>query len=748
MARPNAHHGEKTVPASPPGVPRWVLLAGGVLLTAGVMAAIAGDQAPAVFQTLIFGIFVVPVVLAAGMLGLLFTEPFEKRGCFADSPWPRGYRALVAIALGLGAFALAVLAMGSVHLIEPGGNPWAPVAIPVIGVAAGYASTRRFLSRKVGPSFLKDKARRGDWLFLLAAVPTAMLLIAATFPPGSLWMRTESNGYDALEYHLELPREYADANSTAPVHHNMYSFFPSNVEMLYLLLMQLAKGVMQGDRATGYVWGAFPAQLFHALLILLTAAALALMPAGPRDKPWLFTTGRAIAVLVFLGIPWTIITGSLAYNEAGMLFFGTLALGQAVSGTYSRAAGILIGLLLGLAVGCKMTAGVFFALPVSGILLARAWRERAQLRSLITAALVAAAVYVPWAIRAAIYSGGNPVFPVGTSVLPRDGWSAEQVERFDRGHAAPVALRPLLVRLRTLADNSILDAQWSTQPYALITMFADPPELLDTPWKRLGLLWPAVPLALACAFVSRPGRRETGMLVLSLVIAVAAWLFATHLQARFLLPAAIPLSLLVGRGVQGTHNSVEGTVIAGLRIIAGAIVGLHVLSIVFVLLPGAHILGGVVKARPALSPKADWAPLDEPPIGRPFSMVFNLAGEVEHPDEPGTTAPFAKVLLVGESRTWRYGGEVDYATVFDRQPFLEALRRGSADALAWLRQRGIRYVFINGAEVERLRRTYGFDPEPSVMTAANIAALQEAGITETHLLDPPLMVLRVPQSPQ
>ena len=61
--------------------------------------------------------------------------------------------------------------------------------------------------------------------------------------------------------------------------------------------------------------------------MLLTAAAIALIPVG---RAGMSAAGRAIAVLLFLGVPWIIVTGSLAYNEGGMLLYGTLALGLAL----------------------------------------------------------------------------------------------------------------------------------------------------------------------------------------------------------------------------------------------------------------------------------------------------------------------------------------------------------------------------------------------------------------------------------
>ena len=721
--------------------PRWVLLLIGLALTAAIMAAVAGEEMANVFQTYIYAIFVLPVLLAAWVFGILLTEPFAARGCFEGSPWPIGFRCLAAEALGLGAFALAALALGTLHLVEPAGMAWPLILIPALGFAAGVVPAQRFLKKRGSvPSYLRERAHRGDWLFLLAAVPAAILLIAATFPPGSLW-RTEALGYDVMEYHLELPRQYALFNFTAPLHQNVYSYLPANVEMLYLLLMQFAKTVMGADRATGYLWGTFPAQFCHAALMLLTAATLALVPPGGKEKPWLTATGRAVAVLLFLGVPWTLVTGSLAYNEGGMLFFGTLAIGVALGDGKTGARGVLAGVLLGLAVGCKMTAGVFFAIPVAAVFLVRAAGDGAQLRALALATLVAVGVYSPWAIRAAIYSSGNPVFPIATSILPKNDWTPQQGERFDRGHAAPEAQRALPARLAALADCSLFDPQWSVQPYFLLHISDDPPVLLDALWKRLGILWIGLLLALACAFVARAGRGETGLLFMILIIQLLAWLFTTHLQGRFLLPVAIPLALLAGRGVQGLSISAEGIPVAALRIAAGTLVALHALSTVFLLLPEAHLLDGVVPLRSL----PDWYPLPNPPIGNAFAEVFNLAAAVERPNDATADTPPAKTLLVGEARAWRYIGDVDYFTVFDSHPFVEALHAGPDKGAAWLKQNHIRYVLFNWAEIERLRKSYGFD---ALMTPEIIPGLEKAGIQDTHAQSgAPLTILRVPESP-
>jgi len=732
--------------------PRWLLLFFGLLLTAGTLAAISGSQAGNVFQTLIYALFPFLILLPAWMLGVLLTAPFDRRGCFANSPSPPAFRSLVSLGLGIGVFALATVGLGTLHLIEPAGNPWPLVIIPILSVLAGAVHTQRFLvgSPGAGTPFLKIRAHRGDWLFLLAAVPVAILLIAASFPPGFLW---RPNGYDVLEYHLQLPREYALLNATAPLHHNVYSFFPSNVEMLYLFLMQMTKGIMGGGdtRDLAYLWGGYPAQFCHAILMLLTAATLALMPFQEKaqDKPFLHSTGRAIATIVFLGIPWTLITGSMAFNEGGMFFFGTLALALAIGGQGEpRWSGLLIGLLLGLAVGCKITAGVFFAIPVALILAVRALksdpaRPRRWLAILIAIA-AACLVYSPWAIRAAVNSGGNPVFPIAAGILPRDSWSAQQVERFNAGHSAQASQTTLNQRLRALADNSIFDPDWSVQPYVLLHESDVVTVPLDTWWKKLGLICAAVPLALFCAFISRTGRGQTTLLAAVLFVQVLAWMFVTHLQARFLLPAAIPLAILMGRGVQGLHFAAEGVPASALRILAGTLIGIEAIATGFLLLPEAHLLGGVIDLKaPANHPP------DAPPIGEIFGpdVIVNLAEFAAGPDatRAGKPIPPEKSFLLGGATAWTFLGPVDYRTVFDTNPLLDALAANHADvALDFLQKDGVHLLYIDWSELARLEATYHLETGVPYGAAATLPArsaalmtaytplLERAGIHDTH----------------
>ncbi|HVS72242.1 MAG TPA: hypothetical protein VHQ47_13385 [Phycisphaerae bacterium] len=674
-----------------------------LLLAATVVATalIAGGDTPLVLAG--WRNLIVPLIFLAPptMCGLLLTSPAQRAGVFDGSPWPAAFRVIVGAALGCGALAIVTLLAGLCHLLDP---PWISVVVLGAFALAGAGETRRLMGDRRAFNALRRASRPVLFLALLAAIPLATLLIAATFPPGTLW-RSELRGFDVMEYHLEVPREYAAANSAVPLPHNVYSLFPANVEMLYLLQTQFARTLTGSD---SYLAGVLPAQFLHALLMLLTAAALALAP-WPGGGGGRFRAGaRIAAALLFLAIPWVLVTGSLAYNEGGMMLAGSLALLLALAPAPTAGARrqgiVLIGVLLGIAAGCKLTAAVFFGLPIVLILL---WTTR-SLGGVVGMALLGAAAYSPWAVRAAIHSGGNPLFPIASTVLPRDSWTAAMAERFAAGHSAPPGERSVRARLGALAREGLFDQQWSpgvasAAEWSAALQKRPLPEIGESPaWERVGPLWPLAALAIFVALLrprERAGRRTALLLLGAMVIQLLLWLAFTHLQARFLLPLATPLALLVGCGFD--------TPVAWERVVGGALLALQAVSTGLLLLPEAGLLLGENAA--ANTPAAERPSLV---IGDVVHWQINLdayvarvpPGYVVDRSHPG------KALLVGTSTALQLANPAVYATVFDENPLGDALRRGGPGyAVAWMQSQKIRWVWIDTQEIARLRKTYGFD---------------------------------------
>ncbi len=689
---------------APKAPPRWMLLPALLIATLLVMLVISGSLVPTVLATLCNAAWAGVIIIPALLLGLAITHKVRKLPVIELSLWPLGFRLVLSAALGLGVLSLATLALGSCGLIS------GPVcaALLLAAVAIGYPFARQLRPEL---EFLRLPISRRHWSILLACIPIAVLFIAVTFPAGTLW-HTEGNGFDVLEYHLQLPRQFLELHSTAPVKGNIYSYLSLNMEMLYLILAAITHWAV----GAGYIYAlVFGAQSLHALVTLLAAAGILLAPL-PLKAP-----GRILSTLLFLVTPWTLVIGSLAYNDGLVLLYGVLAISLAVAARsqWRSAEWLILGVLLGLVVGTKMTAGVMVAVPVAAMLAARR-----NFRQLAVVVLTALLLYSPWMVRSMVAthtarSLGNPIFPIFTGTLGRGHWSKTLALRFDRGHRPPVRDAGLIGHVRALADQSILDRQWSPGIAAWVDAIRPAPGFPgpQTPWYlRLGLIWlvvlPALGLGLFCG-------RQAWLLILSLAVQVLAWLTCTQLQARFLLPAVIPLAWLLGMTAE---------LLPAYRMAATALITLQAAACGLLLRPEAGLfLGPLNTQRP-------------PPIGAAISLPRDWLFE---PPPPGQFTDHTRYYLEGLATPLYIRGRVLYATVFNRNELARSLHHGGARAaLRYLQLHHVNYLLVDWPEIIRLRHTYGFDP---IITPQNIGRLQTLGLRLiTERTAPGILIYRVP----
>ena len=666
-------------------LPRWVLMPAMLISTLLIMLVISGSQTPSVLATLCNVAWAGIIILPAILLGLALSHPLRDLPMMQLSPWPLGFRLVLAAALGMGALSLATLALGSCGLIS---GPACAILL-IISAAAGYPFARQL---KAQLEFLGRPLQRRHALILLGCIPLAVLLIAVCFPAGTLW-HTEGNGFDVLEYHLQLPRQFLALHSTAPVHENIYSFMTLNMEMLYLILAAEAKSAI----GAGYIYSlVFGAQISHAIVTLLAVAGILLAPLNLK------AAGRILSALVLLATPWTLVVGSLAYNDGAVLLYAVLAISLACVAT-RWPEWLVLGVLVGLAVGTKMTAGVMVALPIAAILLAR--RNFRQLAIVTVTALL---IYSPWMVRsmAATHTGrslGNPIFPIFTGTLGRGHWSKSIALRFDRGHRPPARDAGVAGHLHALVDQSILNRQWSPGIAAWLDALQAKPGFPgpQTPWLlRFGPLWlvliPAAALALFTGI-------QAWLLALCLLVQVLAWITCTQLQARFLLPAIIPLAWMLGMAAD---------LLPGYCAFAAAGLAVQAAACALLLRPEAGLLFGPINPQmPA-------------PIGAAISLPEDW---LLSPPPPGQFTSHTTYYLEGLSTPLYIRGHVIYSTVFDRNKLARAFHHGgAAAALRYLQSHHVNYLILDWPEIIRLRKTYGFDP---IITPKNIAKLQSLGLT-------------------
>jgi hypothetical protein len=309
-------------------------------------------------------------------------------------------------ALGLGLLSLALLGLGGLGSLHPA---WILPVFAALAVFLGrdildWLSSLRMFTRLWQESDTWGRAMAGGLGFILF-----LTLAVALAPPLK---------FDALVYHLALPRLYLSAGRVSYTPENIFWGMPQAGELLYTGAMALA-----GDPAAAALgWLA-------GVLAIGGLAGYLLEGFGARAA-WAGTAALLCGGTLLSALSW-------AYVEWWSLLFG---LGMLVSLTAWRCTGQRRDLLLGaafagLALGTKYTAGaallaglgvVLWAAPcVAGEIGSRAKmraappmageigsgaKMRGALSSGALFALAAAAVSLPWWLKNFMGSG-SPFYP-------------------------------------------------------------------------------------------------------------------------------------------------------------------------------------------------------------------------------------------------------------------------------------------------------------------------------------------------
>jgi len=605
------------------------------------------------------GLLTVGILAAVGLYGFWVLKVLELDNQDA------GIRILFSLGLGLTELSLSVLILGLLGFL----NRWVFVALLAAMAGAGVICLLRGRKHTDNEKSSNNKTSGAAFWLAMLIIPLAMLaVLAAMLPAGILWDH-DGRGYDALEYHLQLPREYMEAGRIGRVDHNVYSNFPANAELLYLLAM-----VLKGDAIEGMYLG----QLLNLALAGIFAAGVYFLA-----RRW-GQIGAVIAAMAVAG-PQLFFVATNAYAECYMLLMFLLALGCVFYGTSNEKAEttscewrwfLLAGIFAGAACGSKYMA-VVMVLPVvvlAGIALAK--RKLSSTAVLLAGSLV---IFSPWLIKNVCYRS-NPIFPLAAKQLGQDNWNEQQVDRWNRAHRASEELTAGPMRLRALGR-----------------------ELIDPGRYGTGVIIAVVVLILS-GF--RAWGRGQKVLLGGLGVQILVWMAFTHLQTRFLLPLVVPLAFLVGRCWPKLAGKPKGRLVVAL-----AVVGVVLNTVI-----------GVSAYNRSTAKEA--GELGFWPLAGRDDLVgalypFGVAIEQDKTHR--------KVLLVGEARTFYVtGAEYVYNTVFDRCVIDELLAtKKPKEALEWLKREHFTHVYVNWLEVQRLQKYYGFGDS---VNRDNFVGLERAGL--------------------
>ena len=419
--------------------------------------------------------------------------------------------------LGLGIYGLSGLGLGLLaHLNRPVANAFPLLSVLLFVVAAiKTRSVQSCFNFSEWERYLREPAGIA-WLWLIPVISLTIAAVSATLMPGILW-HPDPHPYDVTGYHLLVPREWFEVRRISPLAHNVFSYFPFNVEMQFLLLMH----------ATGGPWAAMYSCQFlcvgYAVLMLLGVYGACRTGAAVGAK------SATIAAALTSTVPWFIMLAGVAYVESALMLYTVLAIAWALHAVRHRdqllRAATLSGVMAGLACGVKITAVPMLLSALSvGLLLVLLIRRphgvsgRKALAACVALGLAGTVVLSPWLIRNAVWCG-NPIFPLGMKVLGQDHFSDEQVIRFATAHSPLQSQKTFASKIATLWNAVITDRQYG---YFIL------------------------PAGLG-ALALNHRKRETWLLFICGLFVLTVWIGFTHLLPRFLVMLIPILAISIGR---------------------------------------------------------------------------------------------------------------------------------------------------------------------------------------------------------
>ncbi len=305
-------------------------------------------------------------------------------------------------ALGVGLLSITVLLVSSIVGTSTVLS-WVGLILPLVLLHRAVQRWWRGLSGLC--DLWKAGGRFGKIIALLLSFIFAAVLLLALAPPLK---------FDALVYHLALPKTYLSVGSVGYVPGNIFWGMPQVGEMLYLWAMSLA-----GEPAAACVsWGVGA----MAVLGLLGYARRQVGVAAAWVSAAALLAGYTLAAeLSWAYVDWFTILYGLAFL---VLLHRWKDIGR-------PSQILLAGLFGGFALGSKYSAGALLA--AGAVLIAyyslKMSTPRLALRNLAVFGLAAGAASAPWLLKN-ILATGNPFYPLLYPSGAMDAFRLEQYQGF------------------------------------------------------------------------------------------------------------------------------------------------------------------------------------------------------------------------------------------------------------------------------------------------------------------------------
>ncbi len=422
--------------------------------------------------------------------------------------WRPFERTAIAWTVGTGILPLGILVLGLAGQARPMAIWGLICALGVLSWLIGFTREKPNLFPKKPVLSLHGFLAIGmTLLFVVSAT------IAAAAPPGTL-------EWDTLSYHFAVPKTWLRAGRIHFIPYDHHSNFPFTLQLGYMAM--LAAGSEAAAKWLHTLCGL-------ALTISIYASTRRLLPSA-KSAP-------LIAAIVFLGTPMVFWELTVAYVDIATTLFVWMSLSillllSSTEGQESPSALqrmqllVLSAVLMGCALGTKMTVLVFWGMIIVGMLAYGFFVRRKQVDIAIKHAGlwggIALLVGSPWYIKTWLYTG-SPVYPYFYGIFGGRYWTSEHAARYAADQAAfGLGKKPVdaLLAPWNLVNEALLVGQ---RPW------------IFTEYVQFGLA-PTVVIGLVALLWIRPKLRYEAIEILMFGFGIGASWFVLMQQTRYLLP--------------------------------------------------------------------------------------------------------------------------------------------------------------------------------------------------------------------
>lgn len=568
------------------------------------------------------------------------------------SPAPAGWKPLCTGGLGAGAVSLVVLVLGRLP-----GDFFLKLIPVTLGLA--FLGARNVWAAWQARTFAVKTPSR-------LAISEVVLLGLASFGIGVTFLSCFSpiTYYDSLVYHLALPALYSRLGCVRGLANNLYSYFPSAMEMLHLLAINQAKqpeyviNLIDWLMSVGIGWGLYKwgEEIFdrrHGLLAMAlwwtTPAVLLLSIGGYVDVPLAFFSFVSIR-LYFWG------------REKG----------------WDPRWLALAGAFSGMACSTKYTGAITPVLLMALSLLGRSKNHSRRAASMTAFCLAAGFPIAFWLLRNAI-DVGNPFFPF-----------------FYRWFGGRVAWTS-----QTAAGYFQMLTEYGAKSHLLYELFLAPWQIAVSAFQYGGGFdvlgdfgWPLFLLGLPLAFTLGKKGEQVRWLLVYAAGHFALWLY-TKPVLRFLI-SFLPVAALL---VSGALGSLLFSKSRWRKLSAALLTTPWIVSNFFLFFFIAQ----------QIQPFSVTLGLETPDAYLRRRLVYYPAFDYLNRN----LSPDDRVLLIAEQRTYHLKVSYISSNFFAEAPYSEWCNKASGvDGLAArLKQEGISHILVNWTEIRRFSglQFWGFD---------------------------------------